>query len=170
MATIAVVAKHIKLSERHFKTQVDAGIYPRAKRGEYDLEKITHIRIDRLIAAASGRADSSSGLTEQRTRQARATANRAERKDRTEAGELVSINDMVMLMGVEQTVIREHLLSMAGELQGEIGVEATTLVDNKAREILTELSEPDNLVRRAAYTDAGLEDLHNEAIAKEKDD
>src|ERR1700676_1856444 len=102
MATIAVVAKHIKLSERHFKTQVDAGIFPRAKRGQYDLEEITHIRIDRLIAAAEGRADSSSGLTEQRTRQARATANRAERRNLTEAGEIVSINDMVRLQSIEK--------------------------------------------------------------------
>jgi hypothetical protein len=121
-------------------------------------------------AAPSRRAeaDNSPTLTEERTRFMRAKANDAERRDRAADGELVDIYEVAKLVGVDYSVVHDKVLGMAGKLQGLIGEELAIIVDTEAREILSELSDPDNLVRRAAYATAGLTDLHDEAVAVQK--
>jgi terminase small subunit / prophage DNA-packing protein len=170
MASAAQAAQHIDLSERRFREMLDQGIFKRRPRGDYDLDVVRVAYIRKLRAAAEGRADGSANLTDQRTRLAKATANRAERKDQVDAGRLVDIDAVATLVGIDQSVVRERMLSMSGELQGELGAEGAAVVDGKAREILLELSDPDSLVRRAAYATAGLADLHTEAITKGKED
>jgi terminase small subunit / prophage DNA-packing protein len=169
MASAAQAAKHIDLSERRFREMLDQDIFKRRPRGDYNLDVIRIAYIRNLRAAAEGRADGSANLTDQRTRLTKATADRAERRAALDAGKLVDIDDMVKLQSIENSVVRERLLSASGELQGSIGVENAEIVDSKLCEILTELSDANSIKRRAAYRKAGLIDLHNEAIAANKD-
>jgi len=165
MASAAQCAKHIDLSERRFREMLDQGIFKRAARGDYSLDTVRIAYIRKLRAAAEGRADSSATLTEQRTRIAMAKANNEERKDRRDAGQLIEIGAVTKLVNVERSVVHEKLLGMSGKLQGLIGAEHAARVDDEAREILTELSNPDDLVRRAANIAAGLGNEHAAAVA-----
>ena len=170
MASAAQCAKHIDLSERRFREMLDQEIFKRATRDAYNLDviRITYIRHLRVVA--EGRADSSAGLTEARTRHERAKANVAERKDAADAGKLVDVDKLVMLHNVERSVVREKLLSLSGELQGDLGAEGAALVDSKCREALLELSDANSLMRRAARVAAGLGDVHDAAVAARKKD
>jgi hypothetical protein len=172
MATAAQCAKHIFVSASRFHQMVDAGIFKRSVRGNYDLDVIREAAFKRLRDEVHARADSSATLTEQRTRIAKANANAAERKDRTDAGKLIEIGAVVKLVGVERSVVHEKLLGVAGKLQGLIGPEHAALVDDECRETLLELSNPNDLVRRAARVAAGLGDLHEASMAalKKEDD
>jgi hypothetical protein len=164
MASAAECAVFIDLSERRFREMLDQGIFKRSPRGQYDLKTVVITYVRRLRAEAAGRADSSAGLTQERTRLAHAVANKAERRDRIEQGRLVDVDAVAKLVDVERSVVRERMLSMGGELQGSLnmipGADAALVVDSKARDILLELSEPNALVRRAAREAAGLGDLH----------
>ena len=123
-------------------------------------------------AAPSRRAEVNNSPTfaDERTRLMRAKANVAERHDRAADGELVNVKKLVMLHNVERSVVREKLLSLAGEVQGDIGAEGAALVDMKCREALLELSDANSLMRRAARVEAGLGDLHDAAVAARKKD
>jgi len=167
----AAAAKHIFVSESRFHQQVNAGTFERAKtRGGYDLDVIREIAFKTLRAEIHRRGDNAPGLTEERTRHARAVANITERKDQAGAGKLVDVDRLVILHNVERSVVREKLLSLGPELQGDLGVEGAALVDSKCREALLELSDANSLMRRAARVDAGLGDLHDAAVAARKKD
>jgi phage terminase Nu1 subunit (DNA packaging protein) len=109
-------------------------------------------------------------LTDERAKFTKEQTARERRKNAEAEGALVRIEDMVTLQSIENSVVRERLLSMPGELQGELGFEGSEAVDTKIREVLLELSDTDSIRRRAAYKRAGLADLHAEAIAARKDD
>jgi phage terminase Nu1 subunit (DNA packaging protein) len=165
MASAAQCARHIFLSERRFHQMVDAGIFKRSPRGSYNLDVIREVAFKRLRDEVNARGDNSNTLTEQRTRIAKAKANNEERKDRRDAGELVEIGAVTKLVNVERSVVHDKLLGMGGKLQGQIGIEHAALVDTEAREILTELSDADDLVRQAANVAAGFGDEHDAAVA-----
>jgi phage terminase Nu1 subunit (DNA packaging protein) len=173
MASAAQCAKHIDLKERRFRDLVDEGVFKRATRGNYNLDEIRTIYIRRLRAEAAGRADSATGLTEERTRLTRATANTAERRDRAEAGKLVDIDAVAAVWDMERAVVRERLLTMGGELQGPVdmipGVDAAIIIDGKAREILLEFSDAGAIIRRAARAAIGL-NVGREAVSRKRND
>jgi hypothetical protein len=165
MASAAQAARHIFLSERRFHQLVDAGKLPRSLRGNYNLDAIRELAFKNLRDEVNARGDNSNTLTEQRTRIAKAKANNEERKDRRDAGQLIEIGAVTKLVNVERSVVHEKLLGMSGKLQGLIGAEHAAIVDGEAREILTELSNADDLVRRAANIAAGLGNEHAAAVA-----
>jgi phage terminase Nu1 subunit (DNA packaging protein) len=104
-------------------------------------------------------------LTDERAKFTQEQTARERRKNKEAEGKLVDIDSMVQLQRIENSVVRERLLSAPGELQGSIGFEHAEIVDEKLREILLELSDTNSIKRRAAYHKAGLPDLHVEAIA-----
>jgi hypothetical protein len=119
-----------------------------------------------FMADAEGRSGGLD-LTDERATYTREIAARERRKNAEAEGRLVDVEGMVQLQSIENSIVRERLLSAPGELQGSIGVEHAEIVDAKLREILSELSDADSIARRAAYHKAGLGDLHAEAIATE---
>jgi hypothetical protein len=173
MATAVAAAKHIFLSESRFNQLARTGIWEPAKKGrDYNLDRLREIAFTQLRDELRGRGDHATGLTEERTRLARAKANGAEREDLAAQGKLIDIDAVATVWNSERSVVKESLLTMGGELQGPLdmipGAEAAAIVDSKAREILTELSDPDSIVRRAARVAAGLEDLQASTPKKKK--
>ena len=99
---------------------VDAGIYKRSPRGDYSLDVIREVSFKRLRDELRVRGESAAGLTTERTRFAKATANIAERKDQAAAGKLIDVDKLVVLHNVERSVVREKLLSLSGELHRQM--------------------------------------------------
>jgi hypothetical protein len=176
MATTAVAAaRHIFLSEARFHQLTRSGIFDSAKLrgGGFDLDKIREIAFKQLRDELHRRGDQAGGLAEQRTRLTRHKANLAEKAERAANGELTAIDSVVALVNVERSVVKEKLLGMGGKLQGLIGAEHAALVDVEAREVLTELSDANDIARRAARAAVGLGKLHTAsvvAVKKEEDD
>jgi hypothetical protein len=119
--------------------------------------------VDLIEAEAKGRG-AGLDLTDERAKLTQEQTARERRKNKEAEGRLVDIEGMVQLQSIENGVMRERLLSLPGELQGELGVEGAEAVAAKVREILLELSDTDGIARRAAYANAGLADLHNQAL------
>jgi hypothetical protein len=130
-------------------------------------------RLPTIVAALEAAAEGRSGgldLTDERATYTREIAARERRKNAEAEGRLVDVDDMVRLQSIDNSVVRERLLSLPGALQGELGVEGANAVDGKVREILLELSDPNSYARRLAYEKAGLGELHTEAIAAAKEE
>jgi hypothetical protein len=170
MATAAQAARHICISETRFHQRLNSGSIKRDKRGNYDLDAIRDGEFKRLRDKLRARGDgnNANGLTAERARLMAAKANTAVREDLAGAGKLVDIRAVVKLINAERAIVREHLATLGGVLQGPLdmipGTEAAAMLDDRAREIMLELSDPDSLVRRAARVAVGLGDAHDAAV------
>jgi hypothetical protein len=155
MATIAQVAVHIDVSERHCKTLIDEGVFKRAPSGRHDLDDCRVRYIRHLRDAAKGRSDSSSGLTDARTRVANARAEIVEQEVAVAKGEWVLLDDVGEFYMGQLMVAREILLTMIGQIGNALGLEAEDIAERATYDAMNEMADPYSDKQREVHR-AGL--------------
>jgi hypothetical protein len=141
MSTVAAAAKHLFMNERSLKVLIDAGTITRQSRDNYSLDVVRKEYIEHLRAVA--RADNSAGLSEARTRLTEARASSAEFAHETEQGKWCLFTDAVQWMTHDIGIVKEHLLAMPGELSGILNQEQCEAVDDRVRQTLMNIRNPD---------------------------
>jgi terminase small subunit / prophage DNA-packing protein len=168
MSSVAECAKHLDLSERRFRELLDSGVFKRKPAAQYNLTTVRTVYIRWLRKQAAGRAGEDSSLTDERTGLLRARREQAERRNALAAGEAVLVADVESLIESDYTILREHLLGIAGKIAdgiangvagligglspqvvGEIRILVEGLVRDAIHEALSELSSGEAIAERA---------------------
>lgn len=148
MATIAVAADHLGMSERNFKTLLDTGVIKRADRGNYDLRTVVHSYTKHLREIKQGiEGGGKSKLSDARARKELAHAESAERENEIESGKWVKFEHATAWMIRDIITMKERLLSLSGEMSSVLDTAQCDALDDKIREALTELSTPDTFMQ-----------------------
>jgi len=154
MATSIEAAHHIDMGERRFRELIDAGVFIRQPRGEYDLDEIrlAYIRHLRKVAAGRG-ADNDASLTAARAKLTEEQTQMIAIKNAVARGEYVLVEEVCRQVEAEYAVVRERLLTIPGKVaDAAAGRPREVVVDILAQEIggaLEDLSEPDRIAERA---------------------
>jgi hypothetical protein len=177
MVTAVEAGKHICLEVARFRDLVAAGVIKRAPSGGYKLDVVRESYIRHMQLVAAGRAaDGGESLSKERTRLARAMAQRAERANDAEAGLLTPVKDVCDTIEPLFVVMRERLLSLPGESAD--AVQPHCLLDRgsieqilraKVYSALTYLSIPESYPRPFRIDDSKAGETH-QSDEPERDD
>jgi hypothetical protein len=145
MATIAVAADHLNMSERNFQTLLSAGIIKRAARGDYNLRTVTHAYVKHLRDVKQGiEGGGKSKLSDARARKETANASKAEFENEKDQGLWIKVDDVVAYHTAEVLLIREHLLTMPGKIADPLHmvdrIDAHRIVKDEVYESLDKLA------------------------------
>ena len=156
MATLGETAKLLDVTPRRVQQLASDGIVPKAERGDYDLAKCTIAYIRYLRRLAHGSGDLS--LTDERTRLAKEQADKIERENLIERGELVPVGIVVGILEKIFVAFRARIISIPGKIAPQIvGVntipEVKGLVEGVIFEALDEISAEDlSHIVKGAYS------------------
>jgi hypothetical protein len=155
-----------------FSRWCNEGIIERqAPANGYDLRVVCRAVVahyQRIAAGRGGEESCQHQLTAQRVRLARAKAEREERLNAIEAGEVARFDLIVKYLQGLFLITRDRLLSLAGETADACAgcecVEIYEIIDAKVREALEWIADPECAAKQAAAAGAklvGIQDQRN---------
>jgi hypothetical protein len=154
MASLDQAAAHCFISSQRFRELLARGAITKAERGRYDLDRVREQFIRHLSKMAAGRNDSGGVLAEARARQAVARAEREERSNVVERGEVANLALIVQYLKNEFLTLRARMLNLPGELAYAVADrpqdEVYHVLDDKIREVLEWIADPDHAAKQAA--------------------
>lgn len=136
------LAELFMLDPRRIQQLADEGIVIKAKRGEYELESSIQGYIQFLKNSANG---TSTGLAEQRLRQAKAKADREELELKALTGDLVDKGDAITAWGEAVQMMKTMLLSIPAKVAQAVRVaksdaEAQRLIEERIKKALATIA------------------------------
>jgi len=140
--TLKDLAELFDLTDRRIQQLADEGIIKKSKRGEYELFPSIQGYIHFLKSAANG---TSSGLAEQRLRQAKAKADREELELKALTGDLVDKTDAIAAWGEAVQMMKTMLLSIPAKVAQSVRVaksdaEAQRLIEERIKKALNTIA------------------------------
>jgi phage terminase Nu1 subunit (DNA packaging protein) len=175
MASAAQAAAHLDLSRVAFAELIAKGIITKPTRqGAYDLDKVRLAYVRHLRKIASGRAGGSGAdqLTAQRVRLATAKAEREERQNAIERGDVCDVVLVRRFLEYLLLDVRNLLLNLPGEasflLANREQAEVYETLDVMIREKLEGIADPKAAAGRA--TAAAIKAKLIESIDQETED
>lgn len=132
------LAELFDLTERRIQQLADDGIIKKSRRGEYELFPSVQGYIEFLKNSANG---TSSGLAEQRLRQAKAKADREELELKALTGDLVEKSDAIAAWGEAVQMMKTMLLSIPAKVAQSVRVaksdaEAKSIIEERIKKTL----------------------------------
>jgi phage terminase Nu1 subunit (DNA packaging protein) len=139
----ATIGRVLGISRASIANLATDGVLPRASRGEFNLAACVQAYIQHKHVTAGG--DKVANLTVERSRLAKAKADKAERDERVEKGELVPADDVEAAWLATAGMVRMRLLAIPKKLAPRMimlktAAEAETLVQKELNSALSELA------------------------------
>src|ERR1700730_3842636 len=143
LADAATVGKICGVSRQRINNLVADGVLPRADRGRFDLPSTVQAFFKNKYEHSQGNADAKS-LTSERSRLARLKADRAEREDKVETGELILASEIEAGWLAIVNVTRARILLVPTKIAPRVvlgtAIEAERLMRKELNDALKELA------------------------------
>lgn len=144
IVSVAELAELFDLTPRRVQQLVNEGVIPKPKtRGEYELTACVKGYINSLKQQIDGSGNST--LASERTRLAKAQADKTEMDNAVRSGELIEISEVTDTMSTLISASRAKILTLPVRLSAKLAGSKTekeikTILEAGVRETLTELS------------------------------